>query len=138
MLSFFRQPSGCAVALALLVALSGCDTTTGPEPPPPPVATVSFSADIQPLFASRCAPCHAGNRETSGVNLASHANTLASIGTQYGEATVRPGDADGSSLIDKIEADPQFGSRMPQGQAPLSDAEIAQVRAWIDAGAPDN
>ncbi len=103
----------------------------------PPGATAQFSADIQPLFARRCGGgCHVGGT-TSGVDLSTYASVRASIGVQYGERVVRPGDAAGSPLVDKIEAAPRFGSRMPQG-SPLSAAEIGQVRAWIDAGALDD
>lgn len=121
-----------------LLALTGCrNTVIGPDGPGPPAQNVSFAADIQPLLAARCTPCHI-TTTTSGVRLSTHPDVLGSTGDQYGEAVVRPGDAAGSPLVDKVEAAPRFGSRMPLGEPPLSSDEIAQVRAWIDAGALDN
>lgn len=118
--------------------LSGCrNTVVGPDGPGPPVQTVSFAADILPLLTARCTPCHITTR-TSGVGLSTFANARGSIGDQYGEAVVQPGDAAGSPLVDKIEAAPRFGSRMPLGETPLTADEIARVRAWIDDGALDN
>lgn len=123
---------------ALALGLGACrSTVVGPEAVGPPVGATSFAADVAPIFARACVGCH-GAGATSGVDLSTHAATLASVGAQYGEAIVRPGDADGSPLVDKVEAAPRFGARMPQGLAPLAPAEIARIRAWIGAGAPDN
>lgn len=121
------------------MGLAACQSNVvGPEMPDVPSPSVSFSADIGPLFATHCAGgCHVGGT-TSGVNLETYASVRSSRGDQYNELVVRPGDAAGSPLVDKIEASPRFGSRMPQGSPPLSSAQIVQVRAWIDAGALDN
>lgn len=127
-----------ALAAAALL-LSACESTlVGPTPPDPnPPAAVSFASDVQPLLTSRCASCHA-SAATSGVDLSSHATLMASVGNQYGEAIVRVGDPAGSPLIDKLEASPRFGARMPLGQAPLSTQDISILRSWILAGAPNN
>jgi hypothetical protein len=47
---------------------------------------------------------------------------------------VLPNDANNSILIKKLEG--TAGSRMPLGGQPLSAATIAQIRAWINNGAP--
>ena len=47
-------------------------------------------------------------------------------------------DVDASPLIDKIEVNPQFGVRMPNGRQPLSGEEIGLIREWIGDGAEDN
>jgi len=141
MASVFRLSMPRALCgVALLVSLSACESTVvGPAEFQPPAAAVSFAADVQPLLASGCggSACHV-NGTTSGVDLSSHATVRASVGNQYGEAIVIPGDAAASPLIDKLEASPRFGSRMPLGRSPLTADQVSAVRAWIDAGALDN
>lgn len=128
---------GSTTILGLALSLGACQSNVVGPSDEAPTATATFAADVQPLFVRSCTGCH-GAEATSGVDLSTHAATLASVGTQYGEAIVRPGDAANSPLVDKIEAAPRFGARMPQGMGPLTGAEIARVRAWIDAGALDD
>lgn len=81
--------------------------------------------------------CHI-NQRTSGVQLDSYSNVTNSVGDQYGEEIVQPGDAAGSPIVDKIESNPEFGERMPLNGSPLSTEEISLIRDWIDAGAENN
>ena len=54
-----------------------------------------------------------------------------------GETRVIAGDADNSLLIKALEGTACV-DRMPDGRDPLSEDEIATIRAWIDDGAMDN
>jgi mono/diheme cytochrome c family protein len=94
-------------------------------------AQVDYQTEIQPIFNASCTSCHGSN---GGVNLRSYSQLINSIGNNYGTNLVVPGDPDASGLVDKIEANPQFGSRMPSG-GQLSDSEIALIRTWIQEGA---
>ena len=134
-----RMISICLFVTALLV-LASCqseqiDLSQVVEPDGP----VSFAADVQPLFRATCGGvgCHIGET-TNGVNLTTHAQVLESIGLQYNAPIVVPGEPENSPLLDKLSPDPQFGTRMPQGRAPLSGDQIALVRTWIEEGALDN
>tara|TARA_R100000005_G_C4945013_1_gene167933 strand:+ start:261 stop:635 length:375 start_codon:yes stop_codon:yes gene_type:complete len=100
---------------------------------------VSYSADIQTIFTSSCggSGCHVGS-SINGVNVSSYNATMNSIGSQYGTEIVVPGNPDDSPLVDKIEANPEIGSRMPLGRSSLTPTEINQIRAWITGGAEDN
>jgi hypothetical protein len=55
---------------------------------------------------------------------------------------VTPNDPDHSYLVHKVaDATPCDGMKMPRPfevipPAPLTDAELATIRAWINAGAP--
>jgi len=132
-----------------LFALSACssdskDNTGGGLVDPDPgdgngTEMISFSADIQPLFASSCSGsgCHVGS-VTSGVSLGSHAAILSSRGTQYGGLIVLPGNAAGSPIMDKLDSSPNFGARMPFGGNPLSDTQRSAIATWINDGAPNN
>lgn len=99
---------------------------------------VSFSADVQPLLATRCGACHVPGQagyEASGLSMASYEALMQ--GTKFG-AVVLPGNALSSTLTMLIEgrADPSI--RMPHGDAPLSAAEQQLVRKWVEQGARDN
>ena len=110
----------------------------GPDRGGPSTVAASYSADVAPLFAATCGDgCHVGGA-AGGVDLGTYAAVRASVGDQYGVPAVIAGDAGASPLVDKIEAAPRFGARMPVGRAPLSADQIARVRAWIDAGALDD
>ena len=89
---------------------------------------VSFARQIAPLFARRCLVCHSARVAKGRVDLENYAAVLR--GGADGK-TVVPGNAEDSPLYLAL----QDGS-MPQEADPLSAAELALVRAWIDDGAP--
>ncbi|WP_421773530.1 T9SS type A sorting domain-containing protein [Gracilimonas sp.] len=95
------------------------------------MAQVDYEDEIQPIFNASCTSCHGGQ---SGVTLTSYSATMNSVGDQYDKKIVIPGEPNNSPLVDKIEPNPQFGSRMPQGGA-LSDEQISLIRQWIAEGA---
>ncbi len=116
---------------------------------------ISYSADVQPIFASRgCLACHHDNSAIdidiadpfSGPNgLVGSVNTWAEAYPEGGtpELNVSPGDPDESFLIDKLldpyVTDPAIGGGpMPLNLEPLTDQERTDLRAWIDAGANDD
>jgi hypothetical protein len=89
-----------------------------------------FATEVHPILAARCAPCHSGAKPAAGLSLASRA--LALTGGASGPAMV-PGNSGGSVLIQKVSG--QRGAIMPAAGEPLTAAQIATLRAWIDAGA---
>lgn len=97
-------------------------------------------SNVQTIFNESCGgvDCHIGERR-NGVRLDSYDNVMNSEGTQYGREIVVAGEPDNSPIIDKISNDnPQFGDRMPEGRAPLSDDEISLISDWIEEGAENN
>jgi mono/diheme cytochrome c family protein len=88
-------------------------------------APVDFVRDIQPIFARRCAGCHGAQQQMNGLRLDDSASALKAI---------VPGDSAASKLIVRVTSTKK-GFAMPPVGAPLSEAEIANLRAWIDAGA---
>jgi hypothetical protein len=96
-------------------------------------AQVDYQEEIQPIFDQNCTSCHGG---TSGVTLSNYSAVMNSVGSQYGTNIVVPESPDSSPLVDKIEPNPDFGTRMPQGGA-LSDEEIQLIRTWIAEGASE-
>ncbi len=91
---------------------------------------VDFAVEVHPILAARCAPCHSGAKPAAGLSLTTRA--LALTGGASGPAIV-PGNSDASLLIAKVSG--QRGAIMPASGEPLTAAQIATLRAWIDAGA---
>lgn len=86
----------------------------------------SFSNDILPLFRRKCVSCH--NYEQP-LSLTSYRRLI--LGGESGPAII-PGDAEGSRLF--------LVQNMPLAAHPtrLDEAELALIKVWVDAGAPNN
>ena len=98
--------------------------------------TISFANDILPIFQNRCAQCHGAPDEDgeprleSGLNLLEYEKVIA--GSEWG-TVVEAGDPANSFLLDMI-----VDQTMPEEGDPVPEEEIALIRAWIEAGAPNN
>ena len=99
-------------------------------------APVNYDKQIAPLFADRCADCHAGSDSDGDFAL----DTFDALmkGGKTGRA-IEPGKADESLLVKFLEGrSGKTGKNqfMPPGKKEhLSDAETALVRQWISEGA---
>lgn len=90
-----------------------------------------FEKRIRPLLAERCYKCHGPKKQESELRLDRHSGILA--GGQSGAAIV-PGRAKSSLLIAAVEyQNPDL--QMPPKKK-LSASEIADLKRWIDMGAP--
>ncbi|MBW3596400.1 MAG: DUF1553 domain-containing protein [Planctomycetes bacterium] len=93
---------------------------------------VDFARQVRPLLESRCFECHGSEVQESYLRL--DVRDGAYRGGDSGRAAVAPYNADGSELIRRVT---QHGEeRMPPENPPLSEAEVALLRNWIDQGAP--
>lgn len=101
-----------------------------------PQDTVSFANDILPIFRQRCAECHGGEDENGEVRTEVSLNLLVyervMAGSEFG-TVVEAGDPANSFLLDMI-----VDQTMPEQGDPVPEEEIALIRAWIEAGAPNN
>lgn len=88
-------------------------------------AEPDYVRDVQPVLAKKCSGCHGTARQMAGLRFDS-SSTVAKV--------VAPGDASKSALIQRVTST-KPGFKMPPVGEALTDAEIASVRAWIDAGA---
>ena len=95
-------------------------------------AQIDYATQVQPIFDDKCTSCHYDG--LSGVTLSSYRTTMNSVGEQYEMSIVTAGEPDNSPLIDKIEPDPEYGSRMPQ-TGTLTQAQIDTIRQWVAEGA---
>lgn len=92
---------------------AACDTS----------ATVSYASHIAPLMASYCNSCHSATSPADGVTTENYSGmaTVALNGRLYGSV----------SHAANYKA-------MPQGGGKLPDCDIAKIKKWVDAGAPNN
>lgn len=91
----------------------------------------AFASTVRPILASRCYSCHGASAQQNGLRLDSLAAILK--GGDTGKVVV-PGKSQSSRLMRRLLA--QDRPRMPYDGPALSQAEIASIRQWIDAGAP--
>ncbi len=90
-----------------------------------------YLRDVKPLLAQHCSACHGAKVHKAHLRL----DTAAAIrkGGQSGPAIV-PGKSSASLLIRALEGASGL-TRMPFKRPPLTPAQIAVLKAWIDGGA---
>ncbi|MEY8876204.1 MAG: c-type cytochrome domain-containing protein [Leptothrix sp. (in: b-proteobacteria)] len=145
------KPASAASAVAVVAASSAVPQTVSAQPaadaaviPAPdrfanrPVAGQAPTwAHVAPIFATRCAKCHSAQGlmgpAPEGVLLNSYDGALAA----GDRARIVPGNPAASELLRRIQGTAR--PRMPFDGPPwLADDEIALIRDWIAAGAPDS
>ena len=93
--------------------------------------TVDFVADVQPILARACLPCHGREKQKSEYRL--DVREVAMTGGELYGPNITPGDAAASTLVQFVSVGGDL--EMPPEGPRLSDVEIATLRAWIDQGA---
>jgi hypothetical protein len=91
---------------------------------------VDYVGDVKPILQKHCYTCHGSLRQKSGLRL-DHVDFIRQ-GGDGGPAL--GGTSSDSRLILAVTGDGDL-ERMPLDAKPLSDAQIATLKAWIDAGA---
>ena len=94
-------------------------------------STPNFVSDVAPILQKNCLACHSSNVHKSGLVLESYADLMK--GGKHGQVVV-PNNAPSSRIIEMLEG--KINPQMPAGDDPLSDSDIAKIKAWINAGAP--
>ncbi|MBI3877142.1 MAG: PSD1 domain-containing protein [Verrucomicrobia bacterium] len=124
--------------LAVLMAAFASSAAAAPKAavdisklPPAASGAVDFARDIQPLFVKNCYSCHGPDKQKNGLRLDLKAAALA--GGDSGKVIV-PGKSAESKLIHLV-AGLVPDTVMPQKGERLASAQVAKLRAWIDAGA---
>ena len=115
------------------------------------LGSVSFSANIQPIFNSACIGCHRTGQFATFLPLTqgtstpyqSYTNLVNVPSTRTGSLTedlVEPGDSSASVLYKRISGIglPFNESLMPLGGPPLNQQAQNLIKTWIDEGAVDN
>jgi mono/diheme cytochrome c family protein len=95
--------------------------------------TVSFGKEIAPVLVEQCRGCHIDAMQVRGGLRMDTFRQLLRGGD--GGSILKPGDGDGSVLVQKLRG-MGGGQRMPAGgRPPLSDEIIGKIVTWIDEGA---
>jgi hypothetical protein len=114
-----------------------------PEPEDPPFGP-NFSEIQANVFTPTCATggCHIGFGAPNELKLdpLNSYDLLVNFPSAQSPGTLRvaPGSPGASYLIRKLEGTARFGSQMPCGEAPLSQATIDVIQLWILQGAIDD
>jgi cytochrome b subunit of formate dehydrogenase len=87
---------------------------------------LTWDSGVAEIFGAKCAMCHGAASPMAGLNLSSYADAMK--GSANGPVIV-PGDAAASKLVIVQSAGNHPGQLLPE--------EIANIMAWINAGAPE-
>ncbi|MCB9283277.1 MAG: c-type cytochrome [Lewinellaceae bacterium] len=90
-----------------------CDTTN-----------VSFAADILPVMQNYCNGCHSGSAPSGNIDLTTYTNVKNSANSN-------------NSLVGSITHASGY-KPMPDGGGSLPNCDIAKIKAWVNAGTPNN
>src|SRR5262249_26402234 len=92
--------------------------------------SASFAKDVQPILENNCLSCHGETMQMGKFDLRSRESALRG-GTRGSD--IVPGDAERSRLYRRIAGVEQ--PAMPMDDTPLTAAQIAAIKRWIDDGA---
>jgi hypothetical protein len=103
---------------------------------PASILAADFDREIRPLLQKHCIECHGEKKQKGELRL--DAKLHAFKGGHDGPA-ILAGNGDTSPIYQRITSANE-DERMPPKGDPLSAAQVALVKAWIDAGAawPEN
>jgi mono/diheme cytochrome c family protein len=115
--------------LALALAVATCGAASA-QPESHADANALFTERIAPLLRSKCQGCHGPRQQKADLRLDSRQGAL--DGGAHGPA-LQPGDGDSSLMIYAVRRAADL-AMPPDGE--LDTSEVADLVAWIDAGAP--
>jgi len=105
-------------------------STATPLPVEEEPVQISFSSDVLPIFEQRCFRCHGGEEVNNGFSVENYETVMKG---SWNGTVVEPGDTEGSYLFNLVTA-----GDMPKRGPRLLPTEIETIRAWIEAGVPNN
>ncbi|MBV9122674.1 MAG: hypothetical protein JO112_04905, partial [Planctomycetes bacterium] len=115
--------------LAAVLVLTSLSSAWGAGPGP----KITYDDQVLPILRDKCFACHNQDRKSGGLRLHTYAGIMA--GGASGEV-VKPGDPDQSRLFQLVSH--QQEPYMPPKSAALPKESLDTLRAWIQAGAPEN
>lgn len=135
-----RSPRS-VLPLFITLAAAACGSDSG-DPAGPDTTTSTLSGIQTRIFDRYCTSHHGPDHGHARLDLSpgrSFSNLVNVPSIQVDLNRVTPGDAENSYLVHKVEGRPGIvGNQMPNAANPLTAAEIAAIKAWINAGARNN
>jgi len=117
------------VGCMLGIRLQGSNAVAAEEPTTAASdAALRFDRDVLPIFKAKCVECHNTDSRKAELDLSSAAGLAA--GSESG-SLVEPGKVDESLLFDMVDSE----SMPPEGEEPLTAAELKILKRWIISGA---
>ena len=97
---------------------------------------VDFNRDIRPILSNKCFACHGPDEGKRQAGLRLDDAKIATGELESGATAIVPGNPEASELIRRV-TNADEAQRMPPAEfgKPLSTAEIATLRKWIEQGA---
>jgi mono/diheme cytochrome c family protein len=95
-------------------------------------AKANYKDNVAAIFQARCNACHNNDKQKGGLVLDNYGGALKGGGSGK---VIEPGDPDNSRLYLLVTHAEE--PKMPPMQPKLPDAELALIKAWIAAGAPE-
>lgn len=86
-------------------------------------SNTTYSGTVEPIINQYCVSCHLSANPSGQITLDSYSSVKV--------------QADNGKLFGSINHDGGY-SPMPKDGNKLSDCQISQIKAWIDAGSPNN
>src|SRR5688572_17082313 len=123
------KPLNVFVAASMLLALA---TSTLAAELAKDAPKVTYQDHVLPILRNACLNCHNPDKKKGDLNLASHQGAMTGSG---GGKIIEPGDPEGSKLI-KIITWAEEPNMPPKGDK-LPEKDVAVIKAWIAAGAPE-
>jgi hypothetical protein len=95
---------------------------------------VDFNHEIRPILSNRCFKCHGPDLKKAGLDLQNRQSATRQL--KSGNFAIVPGKSAQSELIQRVSSPDEDIRMPPKGKAePLTPAQVAKLRAWIDQGA---
>jgi hypothetical protein len=133
--SRIRKRAFLGVVISLIcVALARPVMATGAEPTG--TQKVAFARDVRPILADKCFSCHGPDASQRKGKLRLDNRRDATAAAASGSPAIVPGKLEDSELYRRITSDDPE-ERMPPAKSgkPLTPAEIARLKTWIEQGA---
>jgi mono/diheme cytochrome c family protein len=114
------------IALLLALATTGCYYDKAEVLYPDTAcdtSAITYSTSVAPVLSSNCNVCHGGSTPSAGIKLDVYSGVKQQV--------------DNGRLLGVVTHSPNY-SPMPKNGTKLSECNIAKIRKWIAAGAPNN
>jgi cytochrome c len=123
-----------AVALAAAAVYPTHTVSAQSTASPAPASAEFYTAKVLPIFQANCFRCHGGMNHRGGLSMDTQASIMKG---GHDGAVLVPGHADQSLLIKLIRHEGPVNDPMPMPPKgdKISDADIATVTQWVNAGA---
>ena len=93
---------------------------------------INYSKDVLPIFKENCIKCHGPEKQKSGLRIDLRSSLIK--GGDSGLAAIKPGNWDGSFLMDVLTHKDEDMAMPPKG-GKLEETEINKIKQWVDSGA---